>query len=814
MKPDNTMPESIGQKGQTPCYHCGEPCPDDTICIDSKFFCCQGCKMVFEILNENDLCNYYEIDENAGVSLKGRKQQKYDYLDEKNIIDKLISYQDDEKSTVTFYLPQIHCSSCIWLLENLYKLNESITTSRVNFLKKEIFLTFTKDTTLRKIVELLASIGYEPEINLGSLEGEDDKLKFERTFYYKLGVAGFAFGNIMLLSFPEYLGLDPNADTWFQSFFGYLNILLALPVLFYSARDYLQSAWLGIKQGTLNIDVPISLGIISIFGRSIYEILTHTGAGYLDSFAGLIFFLLVGKWFQQKTYHRLSFERDYKSYFPIAATVLQAGQEKPVSINKIEEGDIVLVRHSELIPADGLLLKGAGHIDYAFVTGEAEPVAKDAGEKVYAGGRQMGDAIEITVTKKVSQSYLVQLWNNEAFEKKAPNTTSRIADRIGKIFTIVILIIAFSTLFFWLRIDTSIAINAFTSVLIIACPCAVALSIPFTFGNVLRVLARHQFYLKNTSVIESLKDMAAVVFDKTGTLTFSTGSKVSYEGDGLTDEEKTMIHTLAAQSIHPLSRQIAGSLEIPEDIVKSDSPLTRSTAFKEFTGKGTQAAINNHQLRLGSAAFLDIDTKSNGQAKSVFIEIDGKVKGHFTVSNTYREGFKNVLDNFQEKMKTYLISGDNDSERAFLEPMFKKNGAVLFRQSPQEKLEFVKKLQSEGTFTGMIGDGLNDAGALQQSDVGIVISENINNFTPASDAILHASKFASLPKMANYARRSVNLVYAAYGLALIYNVIGLSYAVQGVLSPIVAAILMPASSITIAIFGVVSSSWMARRMKL
>ncbi|MCB0653425.1 MAG: heavy metal translocating P-type ATPase metal-binding domain-containing protein [Saprospiraceae bacterium] len=810
MEPSKPIVETTPKKGETPCYHCGEPCPDTSICIDSKFFCCQGCKMVFEILNENDLCNYYEIDEKAGVSLKGRKQQKYDYLDEKNIIEKLVSYQDDDKTTVTFFLPQIHCSSCIWLLENLYKLNEAISVSRVNFLKKEIFLTFNRDASLRQIVELLASIGYEPEINLGSLERDEDKLTFQRSFYYKLGIAGFAFGNIMLLSFPEYLGLEADSDAWFQSLFGYLNIILALPVLFYSAKDYLQSAWQGLRQGMLNIDVPISLGIISIFGRSVYEIVSQTGAGYLDSFAGLIFFLLVGKWFQQKTYHRLSFERDYKSYFPIAVTVLKAGEEKPVSINKIEEGDIVLVRHSELIPADGLMLKGTGKIDYAFVTGEAEPVAKTAGEKIYAGGRQVGDSIEITVTKKVSQSYLVQLWNNEAFEKKAPNTTSKIADRIGKIFTIVILIVAFSTLLYWLQYDITTAVNAFTSVLIIACPCAVALSIPFTFGNVLRVLAKHQFYLKNTSVIESLRDMGAVVFDKTGTLTFSTGSEVIYDGEALTDPERSMVHALASQSIHPLSRQIAGSL-----LNSEEEPLSPSLAnFREFTGKGTQAEISGHLTRLGSAEFLEINTPSNGADKSVYVEIDGKIKGHFTISNTYREGFKNVLLSFQEKMKTYLISGDNDSERIFLEPLFNQNGAVLFRQSPQEKLEFIKKLQSEGTFTGMIGDGLNDAGALQQSDIGIVISENINNFTPASDAILHASKFASLPKMTEYARKSVQLVYAAYGLALIYNVIGLTFAVQGVLSPIVAAILMPASSITIAVFGVVSSSLVARRMRL
>ncbi|MEN0006987.1 MAG: heavy metal translocating P-type ATPase metal-binding domain-containing protein, partial [Bacteroidota bacterium] len=277
---------------QPPCHHCGETCPDTSISLEEYHFCCEGCKTVFEILDSNDLCNYYTIDSDAAFSLKGKRKASYAYLDEAGVIDGLIDFTDGEKTRVTFFLPQIHCSSCIWLLENLYRLNEHIFSSKVNFLKKEINLVFDPNqTSLRSVVELLDSIGYAPIINLNSLEDEARPM-IDRGFFYKLGVAGFAFGNIMLLSFPEYLGLDKTTDTTFFRVFGYLNILLALPVVFYSARSYLQSAWLGLRQRKLNIDVPIALGILTLFVRSVTEILMHTGAGYLDSLAGLVFFLL------------------------------------------------------------------------------------------------------------------------------------------------------------------------------------------------------------------------------------------------------------------------------------------------------------------------------------------------------------------------------------------------------------------------------------------------------------------------------------------------------------------------------------------
>lgn len=792
------------------CFHCGEPCTSTHIQLEEKDFCCEGCKTVYEILEDNGMCRYYDIDEKAGMSLKGKKQAAFAYLDDPDVREKLIDFANEKQTRVTFFIPAIHCASCLWLLENLYKFHSGVLATTVNFVKKEIHVTFEESSlSLRQLVELLDSIAYTPAINLSNLDG-DTKPVTDRSFYYKFGVAGFAFGNIMLLSFPEYLGLDKTLEGEFFQLFGYLNILLAMPLVFYSGNDYLKSAWLGLKNKNLNIDVPIALGVLTLFGRSVFEILTHTGAGYLDSLAGLVFFLLAGKWFQQRTYHSISFERDYKSYFPIAAHRKNSdGTTTSTTLDKLEPGDIIEVKNGELIPADGVLLTGDAAIDYSFVTGESEPISRESGEKVYAGGRQTSSNIEVSLTRRVSQSYLTQLWNDEAFTKTTDSRTSELANRVGKHFTIAILVIAFATLGYWLQHDAGIAINAFTAVLIIACPCAVALAVPFIFGNGLRVLARNRFFLKNTAVIEAVSNVQSVIFDKTGTLTNRHQSTINFEGEPLHVQEKQLIHALLRPSSHTLSQQIAAFLSEQEPAI--DPEKYSVSDWKEVVGQGVAGNISHYHVKAGSFAFMD---QKVPEESGVYIQINGQVRGLFRIENHFRNGLWDVVNYFSMRARLYLLSGDNDRERSFLAPAFKGKGEMYFRQNPQDKLQFVRQQQNEGNRVMMLGDGLNDAGALKQSDAGIVVAENTNNFTPACDAILDAEKFEQLPTFLEFARRSIHLVYYAYGFAFIYNIIGLSFAVQGALSPIVAAILMPLSSISIVLFGTLSSKFLARKLGL
>lgn len=795
----------------TTCYHCGSSCEEELIRFDDKPFCCEGCRMVYDILNSNGLCKYYEIDENAGISLKGKSLAEYAYLDDPDVKTQLLQFTDGKQSHATFYIPAIHCNSCIWLLENLYKLSPGVMHSTVHFPKKELYLRIDEnETSLRKIVELLASLGYPPAITLNDLDNEKKPI-VNRTFYYQLGIAGFAFGNIMLLSFPEYLGLELKSDPFYAKVFGYLNIILALPVVFYSGRDYFINAWHGLRRGELIMDFPLALGIAAFFVRSTYEILSHTGAGFMDSLAGLVFFLLIGKWFQQRTYYHISFERDYKSYFPIAATLKKGNEHTTVALDKLKQGDIIVVKNQEIVPTDAVLLDGEAHLDYSFVTGEAEAIEKAKGEKVYAGGRQMGAAIELMVSKKVSQSYLTQLWNNEVFNKPQHLAASIIANRVGKYFTIAILSVGIGTLIYWLPRDGNMAFNTFTSVLIIACPCAVALAIPFIFGNVLRILGRHQFYLRNTTVIESLDTIDAVVFDKTGTLT-SRQQQFTYTGEMSPEIAHTVI-ALANASNHPASEGILAFLKnkFPKE---SLSTTYKPQQWNEHIGKGLSGIINGKPVRLGSASWIGLSDQTDSSKGAVVLEVEGRTIGYFTPTGATRSGIGKVLDYFKNYGKLYLLSGDSPREKSIFEQLMPANAELHFEQSPFDKLHFIQDLQADKRHVLMIGDGLNDAGALKQSDIGIVISDSSNNFTPACDAILRAEQFALLPQMIKMARRSIYLVYGAYALALVYNIFGLTYAVQGVFTPIVAAILMPLSSITIVTYGLISSNLVARNLGL
>lgn len=676
-------------------------------------------------------------------------------------------------------------------------------------MRKQVRIDFDHKTLdLKEIVELLDSIGYAPHIIFKDLDNPQAQASPDRSLYYKLGLAGFVFGNIMLFSFPEYLGLENDQGTDFKSIFAYLNLALILPVLLYSGVDYLKSAITGLKQGHLNLDVPISLGIWALFLRSAYDIISHSGPGYLDSLAGLIFFLLLGKWFQNKTFNRISFDRDFKSYFPIACSVIDGDLEVQKTLDKLKPGDRLILRHGELIPADGILMSGEAQVDYSFVTGESEAIYKNIGETLYAGGRQMGGIIEIVIDKMVSNSYLTQLWNDDAFTtKKYSGQTEKIANRIATIFTSVILLISFSSLIYWSFFDASVALNAFSSVLIIACPCAVALSIPFSFGNVIRILAARGIYLRNTGIVENLSMITDIVFDKTGTITSISASHVKNTGVELNPRQKDLIYSLARHSTHPLSRLIEKEY--------SHCNLLGVSNYIEEKGRGISGFVDGSLVRIGSAKFLDIPASDNtGADYSTYLEIENEIVGAFLQVSAYRKGLSALVEKLKQQYNVALLTGDNDREAATLRSIFGKNVSLHFRQSPQEKLNAIRKRQEDNARVLMIGDGLNDAGALRQSDVGIVISEDTSNFTPACDIVMSAERFEELNKLLQYASSAVRTVWFTYLVAAIYNIIGLSYAVQGLLSPVIAAVLMPLSSVTIVLIGTGLTTLKARKLGL
>lgn len=785
------------------CFHCGiEINKNEEIFYDEKKFCCNGCKTVYEIFSQHDLTCYYDFQSAPGATPQDI-QGKYDYLDNEEIVTKLLEFEENGTHIVSLYIPHIHCSSCIWILENLQKLQSGINTSQVNFGEKKVRVTYNPAlTSLKEIVYLLSAIGYEPYISLENFD--EGKKKVDRSLIYKIGIAFFCFGNIMLLSFPEYFEVEEFWINQYRGFFRWLIFGLSLPTFIYSASGYYVSAWKSIRSKLLNIDIPIALGIVVMFIRSTVDIIFGYGQGFFDSMAGLIFFMLLGKLFQQKTYDFLSFERDYKSYFPIAITkILSDGSEESVQVYDIEKGDRLLIRNQELIPVDGILISEKAAIDYSFVTGEAVQIEKKSGDKIFAGGKQLGKVIEMEVLFSVSQSYLTQLWSNDVFQKRVEQNHKSITDRISRYFTPALLALAIISFLYWIFIDVTTAFNVFTAILIVACPCALALTAPFTLGNVLRLLGNRKIYLKNALVVEQLAKVDTIVFDKTGTITTNKKTAITYEGTKMNPYELQLLKNVLRGSNHPLSRRLY-------DYIPNQEKLEPSS-FEEIIGKGIFAEIEGYTIKLGSSQFLKTMTENTHKKTKVHVEINGDYKGSYVFNNQYRKDLEFLFEQLAKSYNLIVLSGDNDGERSILEKMLPSKTALVFNQKPDQKLLYIQQLQNEGKNVMMIGDGLNDAGALAQSNVGISISENVNVFSPACDGILDATQFDKINFLMRYSKNAMITIYMSFGLSLLYNIIGLSFAIKGTLDPIVAAIIMPLSTITIVSFVTIMTNLFAKK---
>jgi P-type Cu+ transporter len=775
------------------CYHCGDKIIGKAVLADDKEFCCTGCKMVYTLLSENNLSNFYKYEQVPGTKPDSLNEGKYDFLELPDIHKKIILFEEGNHAKVLLYLPSIHCSSCIYLLENITRIEPAISQCIVNFSAKEAAISF--DPTKLKLSELatlLHRIGYSP--NFGNKK-KTEKL-IDKTFLIKLGIAAFAFGSIMLWSFPEYVGIE-KVDPEVRQFMAYLSFMVSIPVLLYSANEFIISAWKAVRAKSINLDVPITIGIFALYAQSSYAIFSGQGAGYMDSFAGFIFFLLIGKWFQSKTYQSLSFERDYTSYFPIAVSKLVDQEAVIVPIEKLEKEDHFLIRNEEIVPCDAELNSEEATMDYSFVTGESALINKKKGDLIFAGGKIVGKSAEFIVKEQTNRSHLTSLWNSSSNKQQ----TKLLSDKFSTYFLVAVLIISAISAIVWAFIDPSRMVEVVVAILIVACPCALALSGPFTYGNSMRLLGRKGLYLKHVSVVKDIENITDIVFDKTGTLT-EVSNLVHYEGVKLSEEQKLILYTIADYSTHPYAVALKNELHAYIENLEAPNILQ----FEEIKGKGMKASYLGLEYVLGSASFLDVPAID--EKTSVYVTINNEYIGRFVFSSQLRSGVAEAIKNLSN-YRLHVLSGDSEKDFEMLAGVFPNTTHIQFKQTPHSKKEYIATLKKSGANVMMVGDGLNDSGALLEANVGISITEDVFQFTPSSDAILEASNLKDLPLLIKIARFSKLILRICFSFSLLYNTIGLSFATAGKLEPVVAAILMPLSSITIVAVATFGVLWFA-----
>ena len=796
------------------CYHCGVKTKSPIVKHDHSF-CCRGCLGVYELLQENELCKYYDFNSSPGQTIDQAKQQahKFAFLNDQPILEQLLHFKQGDRLHIKFYLPQVHCSSCLYLLENLYKIHPGVISSKLNFAEKNLEVAYNKsETSAFDLALALTKLGYEPYFSLSDLGKSKLKPKTENRRLFQLGVAGFAFGNIMLLSFPEYFAYGSDLDG-LKPYFQWLSILLIIPVITYSSMEFYKLAWGGIKEKYLNIDLPIVLAMAITFFRSLYEIYHHIGPGYFDSLSGIVFFMLLGRTLQDRTYKSITFNRDFTSYFPISATVFERGKEIYKSLHHIEVGDELIIHDQEVVPVDGLIAAGKATIDYSFVTGESHPVELDAGSWVYAGGRQLGSSVRILAQKTVSQSYLVSLWEkstNQILQKKDPENTneSNYVQKASLYFTLGVFLVASLAAIYWSIFNPAIVWTAVTAVLIVACPCALLLSVTFTHGHFLSLFAKNGLFVKGSKVLENLNQVNHLVFDKTGTITDSQNPHIDYVGFELQEGELDAVASLAKESVHPYARLLSRYLNrVAVGIDDIENKLS----------SGITGVWDGIELRLGSSEFVELLSEQvfdHQEGSKIWVRIGDRVMGYFVFSSSVRENLASPIKELGQKYSMTVLSGDLKDDEGLMREIFPEKTNLLFEQKPHDKKRFIENLERSGKKTLMLGDGLNDAGALMSSSVGVAVTDDIGYFTPGADAIIEGKSLILLPKLLKMAAYMRNIIWFSFAISVVYNIIGLSFAVQGKLNPIIAAILMPSSSISIVLITWLGSVLSARTLKL
>jgi P-type Cu+ transporter len=767
------------------CQHCGDACGGG-VRTAHGLFCCDGCAAVYAFLQTHGLDTFYgscPVPPGPSQRAADADPARFAVLDAPEVAARVLRSDDGQTASAIFSVPGLHCASCVWLLERLWRVDARVTRAEVDLVRRAVRVWFRSDRmALREVAALLAQVGYEP-----ALEREQPgtaATPAARRLYLQLGVAGFAFGNIMLFSIPRYANGAP-LEPFFQRLFDAVNVALATPVLIYSAADWFTRAWRALRIREVTLDVPVAMGLAALYARSLADIVTARGEGFMDAFAGLVFFLLIGRLCQQKAFDRIAFDRTYRSFLPLTVRVERdGGAATSMRLEDVRVGDRLVLRPHEVVPADAVLVDDAGTIDYAFVTGEATPIAIARGAVVRAGGRVAGRSLRLDLAEPVDHSRLARLWDHPAFRKPITPWLTGVSAAFGRWFTALTLALAAAGAIAWWP-DATASLQVASAVLIIACPCALTLAAPVTLGTAMGCLARRGLFLKEPAVALDLSRVDTVLFDKTGTLSAAGQAAAPMDLDAA---DWALVQRLAADSTHPASRAIAA------DGV-AGAPVEDG---REVPGLGIRGRVDGHDVAIGTSAFVAGLTGAivPDRAGAAAVAVDGRFRGWARLGGAMRAGIAGTIARLRRDAEVWLLSGDGHGEAARWAPLFGAD-RLRFRRTPQDKLAFVEARRAAGRRVLMVGDGLNDAGALAAADVGLSVSDDTACLVPACDALVRGDALARLPRFLRYARRARQVIVACFLVSVAYNALGLTLALQGRLTPLATAILMPVSSLTI-----------------
>jgi P-type Cu2+ transporter len=774
----------------TTCLHCGRDSSNGE-------FCCSGCETVYRIIHHQ-----------PARAVKA-SEKTYAELDDPIFFEKHTQAMQDGLRQIELYLEGVHCSSCVWLLEKDGL--EGLIRTRVDLGRQLADVCWDPSkVSLSKIAQRFDRLGYPPHPTTGK-ERRELQRKEDRALLLRIAVAGAAFGNVMLMAFALYGGLFQGMERTFEELFRWASLLVTAPAFFWPGSVFWRGAIRAIRERTPHMDLPIALGLTIGFLSGAVNTIRGSGEIYFDSVAAVIFLLLVGRWLQRRQQRAAAEAAELRySLVPRSARLIEEGRVREVPIEAVAKGALLEVRAGEHVPADGVVIEGCSSVDSSLLSGEARPISVEVGSKIHAGTINLGSRLLVRADEIGAATRFGKILSmvEDAAKRRAPIVLA--ADRYSAIFVRVVLAIAAVSAGVWWFIDPSRIVDNTVALLVVTCPCALGLATPLAVSAAIARASKLGILIKGGDAIERLAGTAKIIFDKTGTLTEGRQRLVEWRGDL---SLRSWVAAIEASSAHPIARAFTAAF------ASLEAPAIAPIEVRHTIGSGVEAKMGRHRLRIGSVSFVtgggaslpawaDSAWKAWSSAghTTVLVSIDGVILAAAAIGDAIREDAKKSLSALRRLgFELGVLSGDDASvvahvaSRVGVPASVTRGGA-----SPEEKLAEIDRAASRGPVI-MIGDGVNDAAALSRADVGIAVHGGAEASLAAADVFLDRPGVAPVVLLVEGARRTMRVIKRNMRFSLLYNLTGMSLAVLGLMDPLVAALLMPLSSLT-----VVASSYRSR----
>ncbi len=793
------------------CFHCGLPLPENLTIereIEGKTrqFCCPSCETVCSAIYEAGLDNFYELAPDGTQFAPPPEAPKDLALYDLDEVQAEYVADFGPVREISLLVEGIHCAACVWLIERALGRLDGVLSSQVNLSGRRLSVKWDNEQVkLSQIISALGHIGYaavpyDPEVAEGQIR------KQNRSMLFRMAFAGFCAMNLMWVSIALYSGA---ADDEFRHLFHWVGFALATPTLLYSGFPFFKNSLSGLKSRHLTMDLPIAIGATVTYLYSLYITVSGSEVGhvYWDTVVNFIFVILVGRYLEAMSKRQaVSSTQRLLDLQPRGATLLREGAEVLMPIRAVKAGDMVLVKPGDQIPVDGVVVEGRSNVDESLLSGESRPVAKLAGDSVAAGTINIDSALTIEVTavlKNTSLGRIIRLVE-EAQSSKAPIQCT--TDRIVPYFVMVTLSLALLTFAWWVGDDFEVALMAATSVLIITCPCAFGLATPMSIAAAAGLGARHGILIKNGGVLETLSHIDHIVFDKTGTLT--EGRMRIHDvvvSDGV-DRDELMVEVSAIErfSEHSIARAITAWSDERE--------LPRATArqVENRPGFGLTGEVAGRAYTIGTSTWLKqnaipLDTELEARAHEfeaagiscVYVAVDGRHLGLIMVADQLRADARELVASLRNLgIRLTILSGDR---RRVVESIAEQLGGMesIAEVLPEDKDRVIQELQRDGSKVAMVGDGVNDAPALIRADVGIALGSGTDVSGESADIVLMSDELGKVRQAIQLSVRTLRTIRQNIAISLTYNAIMVPLAMATFITPLVAAIAMPLSSLLV-----------------